>query len=124
MPAVIIILFLSVNTKTRHPFDADSTSAPSESLMLVHRIGHDLHNAKAAMKSQLVTSLRNKHYYPNLLCKVILVMVTNASRLVHNGLIGATIVASGVYLCHRRQESSTKKKQLHSIISVLKPTPI
>ena len=24
-------------------------------------------------------------------------MVTNASRLVHNGLIGATIVASGVY---------------------------
>ena len=34
-------------------------------------------------------------------------MVTNASRLVHNGLIGATIVASGVYLRHRRQGSST-----------------
>ena len=37
------------------------------------------------------------------------VMVTNASRLVHNGLIGATIVATGVYLRHRRQRSSTKK---------------
>ena len=36
-------------------------------------------------------------------------MVTNASILVHNGLIGATIVASGVYLRHRRQGSSTKK---------------
>ena len=36
-------------------------------------------------------------------------MVTNASRLVHNGLIGATIVASGVYLRHRRQGSSTLK---------------
>ena len=36
-------------------------------------------------------------------------MVTNASRLVHNGLIGATIVASSVYLRHRRQRSSTKK---------------
>ena len=37
------------------------------------------------------------------------VMVTNASRLVHNGLIGATIVAYGVYLRHRRQGSNTKK---------------
>ena len=36
-------------------------------------------------------------------------MVTNASRLVHNGLIGATIVAFGVYLRHRRQGSSPKK---------------
>ena len=38
-----------------------------------------------------------------------MVMVTNASRLVHTGLIDATIVASGVYLRHRRQGSSTKK---------------
>ena len=37
-------------------------------------------------------------------------MVTNASRLVHNGLIGATIVASGVYLHNHRQGSSTIKR--------------
>ena len=50
-------------------------------------------------------------------------MVTNASRLVvHNGLIGATIGASGVYLRHRRQRSSTKK-QLYSRISVLTLAP-
>ena len=36
-------------------------------------------------------------------------MVINAKRLVHNGLIGATIVASGVYLPHHRQGSGTIK---------------
>ena len=35
--------------------------------------------------------------------------VFDGSPLVHNGLIGATIVASGVYLRHRPQRSSTKQ---------------
>ena len=77
-----------------------------------------LGKCKGARKA--TRSYGNKHYYG---CYG-QAMVTNASRLVHNGLIGATIVASGVYLRHRRQRSSTKKKQLHSRISALKPTQI
>ena len=48
-----------------------------------------MHNAKVLEKQlgygKLVTN------------NTVAAMVTNASRLVHNGLIGATIVASGVY---------------------------
>ena len=36
-------------------------------------------------------------------------MVTNASRLVHNGLIGATIVASGVYFVIAVRDQVLKK---------------
>ena len=50
-------------------------------------------------------------------------MVINASRLVHNGLIGATIVASGVYFVIAVRDQ-VLKTQLHSRISVLKPTLI
>ena len=50
-------------------------------------------------------------------------IVTNASRVVHNCLIGAKIVASGVYFVIAVRDQ-VLKKQLHSRISVLKPTPI
>ena len=36
-------------------------------------------------------------------------MVTNASRLVHNGLISATIVASGVYFVIAVRDQVLKK---------------
>ena len=110
--------FLTAPAPAPHPWQAPFTVTSPRLPIPRQRIPRLL---TAAQCDVTVTSLM-RPYCPNLLCKVILAMVINASTLVHNGLIGATIVASGVYLHHRRQGSSAIK-QLHSRISALKPTP-